>query len=99
MKIITLFILICLCSLVYLRIQCERNNEYYCEEDETCCRGIYGWNCIQVYKGSCCVDGLKACENGTFCDSKSNQCVKKIIVNKDDKVERVEKLDKVEYDI
>lgn len=77
MKKIIILLLTCLftSTLVKGKIQCMEGIDIFCEEDETCCRSIYGWKCLKEYNGVCCPDGLKVCKKGTFCDPKTYNCV------------------------
>ena len=70
-----LFFIVLICT-YRCKIQCMEGIEFFCEENQTCCMGLYGWRCLDIYKGNCCIDGLKACKQNTFCDPKSNKCVK-----------------------
>lgn len=74
----SLFYLISLLSLLSysnLSIICEEGKDYFCQENQTCCRSIYGWNCISIFNANCCPDGLSGCEENEFCDGKSNECI------------------------
>lgn len=81
-QLLILFVLASSIPKCYSNIRCTRGVDFYCGENQTCCRSITGWNCVDIFKGKCCTDGMTACEAGLYCDLKTNTCVKRVEAKK-----------------